>query len=245
MKVLITNDDGINSEWMHALALEIQKKHDVYIVAPKTEMSAKSHSVTLRTSMELEKIRIDGIKNDCYSLTGTPADCVRIAAEIIYDDIDLVFAGINKGYNSGMDILYSGTIGAASEANVYDIPSVAVSAEFGDKTDYKMAAEEAVKIYEKYKDLIADKRTVLSINVPGIKKSEIKGEKICKLGTLVSDTFELKEENGKKNIKTVARKPYKIIENSDHYYLKQGYITITPLRFEFTNEDLIQKFKNI
>lgn len=245
MKVLVTNDDGIHSEWMLELAKVLQKNNDVYIVAPKTEMSAKSHSVTLRVPMELEKIRIDGIKNDCYSLTGTPADCVRVSAEILFDDIDLVFAGINKGYNSGMDILYSGTIGAASEANVYGIPSVAVSAEFSEKTDYKMAAKFAVNVYERYKNLISDKKTILSINVPGIPEQEIKGVKISKLGGIVKDTFDIRDENGRKIIKTVARKPHKIIEDSDHAYLKQGYVTITPIRFEFTDEKLLEKFRKI
>ena len=89
MKILLTNDDGITSEGIRLLGIELQKHHDVYIVAPDSEKSATSQAITLRRALDLKKVRLEGIKNDAYSLTGTPADCVRIGLKILYDDVIL------------------------------------------------------------------------------------------------------------------------------------------------------------
>lgn len=248
MKVLVTNDDGIQSEWMRELALELQKFYDVYVVAPEVEMSAKSHGITLRRPLKLKKTKIEGLKNDAYSLTGTPADCVRMAVEILYDDIDVVFSGINKGYNAGMDVKYSGTVGACAEANIYDIPAVAVSAEYAEKGDgYKVAAKMAVNLFERYKKLVMnDDKLVLNINVPNRSEEELKGTKICKLGGIVLDTFDVtqKDENVTE-IMLKSRAPKEIVLDSDRMYLDEGYITITPIKYSFGDVELLNKFRNV
>ena len=131
MRILLTNDDGVMAEGIYALAKELEKDHEVIIIAPETQRSAQSHAVTILQPLTVKEVKLDGLKSKAYSISGTPADCVRAGLEVLIDEpIDYVFSGINMGLNSGMDILYSGTVSAAIEANIYGIPSIAVSAEF-------------------------------------------------------------------------------------------------------------------
>lgn len=247
MKILLTNDDGITSEGIRMLGMELQKYHDVYIVAPDSEKSATSRAITLRRSMDLKKVRIEGIKNEAYSLSGTPADCVRIAIKMLYDDIDVVFSGINRGYNAGVDIQYSGTVGAAAEALLYGKPAVAVSTEFvNGSSDFKLASKFAPVAFEKYKELIMADPMVLSINVPKLEEMDMKGYKICELGGFVHDQYNLEQRSDDHwELNVISRSPINIIPDSDHHYLKNGYITITPIKYSFGNEDIIEKFRKI
>ena len=247
MKILLANDDGIYSEGLRLLALELQKEHDVYIVAPEGERSATSHSITIKRDMLLEVVKLEGIKNTAYSLNGTPADCIRVAMELLYDDIDVVFSGINKGYNAGADVQYSGTVSVCAEANLYNIPGVAVSAEYrnGD-CNFEIASKIAPKIFERYKDLILNKNVVLNLNVPKLKEEEIKGVKVCELGELIYDSFSMdKIEDGKYNIKLLERTPKYIRPNSDQDYLSRGYITVTPIEYTFHNEKSLLEYESI
>src|SRR5690606_19674244 len=125
MRLLLVNDDGIHAEGINKLAMELEKKHEVTIVAPNDERSAQSHALTLRKPLIVKEVKLEGIKSRAYSVSGTPADCVRIALDqLIKEPVDLVISGINKGLNVGMDVLYSGTVSAAIEANLYGIPSM-------------------------------------------------------------------------------------------------------------------------
>ena len=131
MKILLTNDDGIMAEGIQTLAKELEKEHEVIIVAPDIQKSAQSHAITLFKPLVIKTVKLEGIKGKAYSVNGTPADCVRAGIEALTDKpIDLVFSGINIGLNSGMDILYSGTVSAAIEASIYNMPSIAVSTEY-------------------------------------------------------------------------------------------------------------------
>ncbi|NLW42024.1 MAG: 5'/3'-nucleotidase SurE [Tissierellia bacterium] len=247
MKILLTNDDGISSEGIRLLAIELQKHHDVYIVAPDSERSATSQAITLRRPLDLKKVRLEGIENDAYSLTGTPADCVRIGLKVLYEDIDVVFSGINRGYNAGVDIQYSGTVGAAAEALLFRKPAVAISTEFANgSSNFDLAAKFAPVAFEKYKDLIMSDPIVLSINVPKLEEVDMKGFRVCELGGVVYDQYKLEqvdEDHWELNVE--SRTPIDIIPDSDHHYLSNGYITITPIKYSFGNEDIMEKFKKV
>lgn len=247
MKILLSNDDGIMSEGLRLLAIELQKEHDVYIVAPDRERSASSHSISIKKDLVLEKVNLEGVKNTAYSLTGTPADCIRVAFELLYKDIDVVFSGINKGYNAGADVQYSGTVSVCAEANLYNIPGVAVSAEFRDGgCDYEVASKVAPMIFNRYKDLVMGSNVVLNLNVPKLKASDIKGIKVCELGELIYDSFSMEEEEeGKYIVKLLERTPKYIRPNSDQDYLTRGYITVTPIEYTFHNEKSLLEYENI
>ena len=148
MRILLTNDDGIDAEGIYTLAKELEKNYEVIIVAPDNQRSAQSHAITLFQPIVVKEVKLDGLKSKAYSISGTPADCVRVGLDALSGgDIDLVFSGINLGLNAGMDILYSGTVSAAIEANIHNIPSIAVSAEYADgKANFKIAASYAMEI---------------------------------------------------------------------------------------------------
>ena len=115
MRILITNDDGIYSEGIKILVEKAKKYGEVIVIAPEVEQSAKSHAINIRTAIPVKKVNIfEGV--EAYSVDSSPADCVRFALYGLKDNFDIVFSGINRGYNLGEDILYSGTVGAAMEA---------------------------------------------------------------------------------------------------------------------------------
>src|SRR3954463_1277804 len=124
-RILVTNDDGGRSEGIHALAEAVRRLGDVTIVAPNVEASAIGHALTLRRPLRMEQIG-----KDVYEVDGTPTDCVNIALTQLFDGrIDLVVSGINKGYNLGDDVTYSGTVAGAMEAALLGVPGIAVSLE--------------------------------------------------------------------------------------------------------------------
>lgn len=246
MKILVANDDGIMAEGIYTLAKALEKDHDVIIVAPENQMSAQSHSITLHKPIIIKEVELEGIQSPAYSISGTPADCVRVGMEeLVTDKIDIVFSGINMGLNSGMDILYSGTVSAAIEANIYGIPSVAVSAEWVDgKVNYEIAAKYALRLLEV---IDVEKMTlplVLNLNTPFDLHDVNKDLKVCKIGGHIYDYY-LAEKNGKgeRTLKVMGRRDSQLEKNTDRYYLSNGFATLTPLAYDLTNFDLIEKVK--
>ncbi len=248
MKVLVTNDDGINSEGLRLLAIELEKLYDVVVIAPDSEKSACSHGITLRESMVLEEVKLEGFKGKAYSLSGTPADCVRAGLEAMYKgQIDIVFSGTNKGYNAGVDVIYSGTVSACAEANVYNKPGVAVSAQYKDgESEFSLAAKYAVEIFEKYKDIVLDNKMVLNINVPKVSEEDLAGYAVCELGEMVYDTFSVEDISDTKKLIHLKERVFTDAKaHTDRDFLKRGYISITPIEYIFGTPDLIDKFRKI
>ena len=126
LKILISNDDGIYAEGISLLINEAKKYGSVMVVAPKEEQSGKSHALTLRKPMEIKKIDLyEGVES--YYVDSTPADCVRYAYYGMNYDFDILLSGVNKGYNVGDDIMYSGTTAAAFEASSMGKKAIAFS----------------------------------------------------------------------------------------------------------------------
>ncbi len=238
MRILLVNDDGINADGIYAIAKELEKEHELIIVAPDTQRSAQSHSITLFNEIKLKEVRLDGLNSQAFSISGTPADCVRVGLEtLIKEPVDLVVSGINMGYNSGMDVLYSGTVSAAIEANLYEIPSLALSAEYKDGgSNFEVAARYGREILTKIKKDFLKSKLVLNVNVPHSDYGNIKGIKNCRIGDPITDRYIIAEENGdEKTIRVVGRKDTLIKEGTDRYYLGKGYVTITPINYDYTH----------
>src|SRR5690348_10086700 len=143
-RILVTNDDGVHSDGLHALADALRRLGDVLVVAPHIEASAIGHALTLRRPLRLEQVA-DGV----FEVDGTPTDCVNVAVTKSYAGVlpDLVVSGINKGYNLGDDITYSGTVAGAMEGALLGVPSIAVSlARNQARSDFGRAAEAAAQI---------------------------------------------------------------------------------------------------
>lgn len=184
LKILIANDDGIESEGLWRLARIAAKLGDVWVCAPAGQCSAMSQRLTIFNNLTLQERTIPADVKAAYSLTGTPADCVKVAlAHIMPEKPDYVFSGINHGYNTGYDIAYSGTIGAALEAVMNGVPAIAFSAQHDGSDD---VAEEYMLPLTK--ELIAKGQGVgeiWNINFPGCSLEELKGTlydtKVCSM----------------------------------------------------------------
>ena len=246
MRILITNDDGILADGIYALARELEKYYEVIIIAPETQKSAQSHAITLHKPLIIKEIKLEGINSRAYSISGTPADCVRAGMEaIIENKVDMVVSGINLGYNSGMDIIYSGTVSAAVEASIYNIPSLAVSAEWVNGTaNYDIAAKLTRKVLKYVEKRVLDSNMVLNLNVP-FELSDIDKElKVCTIGGAILDYYFMEDKgNGERTLTLKGRKETKLEEGTDRVYLSRGFATITPLRYDLTNFDLLDSVK--
>ncbi|WP_298842741.1 5'/3'-nucleotidase SurE [Clostridium sp.] len=244
MRVLLTNDDGINAKGIYALAKELEKNHEVIIVAPDKERSACGHSITLTRPLCVKETKLKGIKAKAFSVDGTPADCVKIAINKLVDEkIDMVVSGINRGFNLGTDVLYSGTVSAAIEATIYKIPAMAVSVEFDRNTEnYDLAAKYAGVILLKAIENKINNDIVLNVNIPMLAENEIKGIKVCKIGSRLYNNKYV-ESIGENNetqyqIKGTAKDIHE--EDSDTIYFKEGYVTVTPLHYDLTNFEILK-----
>lgn len=252
MNILITNDDGITADGIIELAKEISKIANVYLVAPDSQKSATGHSITIHNPIMIKEAKIaENIK--AYSISGTPADCVKVGIEGIFKDInfDLVLSGINNGPNLGTDVIYSGTVSAAIEGFVLNKPAIAVSYNcFNIKSEvYKDAAKHVSKLVNNIKDkldLLND--CILNVNIPD---AEIKGIKITKLGERKYDNVmeERQSPFGQRyywiggSLKDLEQD-----KDSDIACVNDGYISITPVNIEMTNLDkfnlLSKKFQD-
>ena len=230
-RILVTNDDGVRSDGIHALADAVRRLGEVTVVAPNVEASAIGHALTLRRPLRMEQLG-EGV----YEVDGTPTDCVNIALTQLFDGrIDLVVSGINKGYNIGDDITYSGTVAGAMEAALLGIPGIAVSLE---RTlgiyDFRASAGAAATVAEAVFRGGLAARTFLNLNVP---PGQPKGMRV---------TFQ-----AKRNHVTVVNprqdprgRPYYWIEEgenewephdrSDYQAVKDGYVSVTPLQLDLT-----------
>ncbi len=245
MRVLITNDDGIHARGIQALAKEISKNHEVIIVAPREQKSASSHSISIHEPIRVKEEKLEGLPVKAYSVVGTPADCTQLGVSLLGKDIDLVLSGINRGINCGTDILYSGTVSAAIEGAIYNIPSIAVSMEVDwekEDEDYEKAAKWAGRIIESAYQSCKRKTVVLNLNIPHVDERAIKGLKVCKLGKSTYQTEYVLIEEKDDKVYTIKGTRNKIEEeDSDLYYISQGYVTLTPLHFDFTHFELLEE----
>ena len=243
MKILLTNDDGYFAKGIKSVARELIKRgYDITIVAPMEENSGKSHSITLMKDIEIKKIEDYELDVECYGVAGTPADAVRCAVEFLKTDFDFCFSGCNLGYNAGMDILYSGTVSAAIEANIFGINSIAISAEYNHgNPEYDIASKIAVDVFEKIKDNLKIPQ-VLNINVPAGTNGELK---VVKLAGSVMDKYTVEKRENSYFLRLSGRKDTEFVEMTDRQVLQQKSVSLTPLVYDFTNEKLIKNIEEM
>ncbi|MCE7995603.1 MAG: 5'/3'-nucleotidase SurE [Roseivirga sp.] len=240
-RILISNDDGIKSTLLETLSTGLSKLSDVevVIVAPAKNQSGSSHSTDGRT-LEVEKI----FKNEQlfgYAVSGRPADAVRFGLTVLGKDkpFDLVVSGINRGANVGKLSHLSGTVGAAMEALYYNTPAIAVSQEVrGVNTE--ASALFISQLVSKYQKNGAPEGVVISVNIPA---GELKGVVAKPMGDAYLDMgdYGLKSETGNKAVyqQKLALSKSKNTE-TDTYAYQQGYITITPLKFDWTAHKMLE-----
>ncbi|EYE88401.1 stationary phase survival protein SurE [Fervidicella metallireducens AeB] len=248
MKILITNDDGINSIGLHMLVKELELEHEIIVVAPDNQRSACGHSITITRPILVKEVKLEGISSRCFTVDGTPADCVKIAIEKLQEDkFDFVLSGINNGFNLGTDVIYSGTVSAAIESSIYKIPSIAISGDFNcTEEELKVAAEYGKTILKIAKENFIGNDIVLNINVPRISKDKIKGIKVCKLGNRIYTNCYIETLMDDKSI-GFQLKGEAVDEEKDEvdvYNIKKGFVTLTPLHYDLTNFKIIKDVEN-
>jgi 5'-nucleotidase len=230
-RILLTNDDGVHSEGILALAEALAPLGEVTIVAPIQEASAIGHALTLRRPLRLERVR-----NDVYAVDGTPTDCVNVAiAHVLKGKPDLIVSGINKGWNLGDDVTYSGTVSGALEGALLGIPSLAFSTQNkGNDFDFAPAARSAFTLAEAVLGREMPKFTLLNINVPFGPNKGFRATVQAKRNhvTVVSKRIDPRDrayywiEEGEN-----TWEPH---DRSDYQAVRDGYISITPLHPDMT-----------
>ncbi len=244
MNIILSNDDGIESAGLITLAKRLSKENNVLVVAPDGNRSAYSHSLSLSKKLICKKI-LNSNNCEMFSLSGTPADCVKFA-KIIHGNFkaDVVIAGINKGHNIGSDIMYSGTVAICSEASFFGNTAFAFSAYSHDDGDFEGYSEYAVKILNIFLP-ISEPGDIWNVNFPDLPADKIKGIKLTPLGKqLYSDEYRCVGNNEF----YLVGAPVLHDQNSsdcDVEWIKKGYITVTPLMIDKTDYKKIERNKKI
>ena len=239
-RILVVNDDGYDSVGINILAKHLLKYGDVTVYAPKTGQSAQSQAITCFTPLKREEVF--GLGYKCFMVDGKPADCVRLATGL-EEDFDVVFSGINNGFNIGIDTLYSGTVGAALDANLHGISSIAMSAPRHKVLEFEHILDEVIQKCFEYADSLDGQMYCLNVNLP---KSpiDIKGYKLTRIGYFVDSLDMIEYSDGFKPAK------YNLDYNKndlsiDYAAHEANYISISPLTWDKTHYAHLNVLKNI
>ena len=255
-RILITNDDGFQSENICALANALSPLGEVFVFAPEREQSGVSHAFTVRYGLSVKKERLAGFSEgvELYSMSGTPSDCVKFALGhfALYGlstegagpgPFDLCFSGVNLGENSGVSSLYSGTVAGAREAALWGVPGIALSLR-GTGTDLlKTATEFAATVVKRELFRQIPAGVFWNVNFPKATAESFKGFKATKMA-LGMFTDHYSHENGLWQLdgdKLWDKQP----KDSDDYLLNQGYATVTPHRIDQTDEKSLEKINEM
>ncbi|MCX6826799.1 MAG: 5'/3'-nucleotidase SurE [candidate division Zixibacteria bacterium] len=245
MLILLTNDDGLYAEGIGALEKELKKTAQLLVVAPDREQSASSHSLTLT-----RPLRLDQRGSNRYSCDGTPTDCIMLAVHGILKHRlpDLLISGINEGGNMGEDVTYSGTVAAAIEGSILGIPAIAVSNMDVDHPDsFPAAAKFIRKFVRQSGKLKLPVGTFININFPILKDSLYKKYKYTCLGKRVYQDIIIEkiDPRGKNYYWIAGQSTWTDIEGSDFEAVSKGFVSISPLKLNYTDFDSIKRMGHI
>ena len=238
--ILITNDDGITAPGIRELIKIMNEIGEVIVVAPDSPQSGKGHAVTIDSTLYIAKRKIDnGVQRE-YSCSGTPADCVKIAKhEILKKTPDLCVSGINHGSNSSINVIYSGTMSAAVEAGIEGIPAIGFSLlDFSWNADFSQAKSFIKQITLSVLQNGLPKGTVLNVNIPNLKRNDIKGIKICRQAKARwVEEFDKRTNPQGRNYYWLTGKFINEDkgEDTDEWALENGYISVVPVQFDLTS----------
>ena len=232
--ILITNDDGIHSPGIEALKQAMAQLGRSVVIAPDRDNSAVSHSLTMN-----RPLRVIRLKEDNYTVNGTPTDCVAVALKkLLPHQPDLLVSGINTGANLGDDISYSGTVSAAIEGTMYSIPSMAISVAGEPPYDFRSAIKIASHMAQKIMQNSLPKNTLLNINVPS--GNSFKKIKVTRQGRRLWQNAirETLDPGGNKHYWIGGGTPVPDLEkDTDVYAIANGHVSITPIQLDLTNHE--------
>lgn len=249
MRIMLVNDDGIDAPGIQYLAEKLKREYEVFICAPEGERSASSHCVTYFHGDHLVHYRkMEGIRC-AFAVEGTPADCVYYGLHsLLPEKPDLIISGINQGQNLSTDIIYSGTVGAASEGILQGIPSMAVSLCSYTSHDFSTAAAAVKKLIPLAAEDPHRYEYVLNVNVPSLPASEIRGFRITHLQGLIeyqNDIRQIPQEDGSIRLHINGQHGRPVIDRADKSgditAVENGYISLSPLHHDLTEYAFIKQ----
>ncbi|MBK5099509.1 MAG: 5'/3'-nucleotidase SurE [Desulfobacteraceae bacterium] len=248
MKILLTNDDGIHAPGLFALYDALKSDYDLDIVAPESEMSAVGHAITLTSPLRVQEVRKNGVFFG-YAVTGTPADCVKIAVqELIERPPDIVLSGINPGANVGVNVLYSGTVSAASEGAFLGIPSAAISLNTRQNPDFRFAARFSKEVIRFLIQSKLKKGTALNVNIPALPPEKITGVCVTRQGTSRFEEHFERRNDPRGNVYYWLTGETPVGNGSpdtDSMALKENKITITPIHYDLTCPEELERLRSM
>jgi 5'-nucleotidase len=243
---MLVNDDGIHAIGLRSIyqaLLEIG--HNVHVIAPMMEQSAVGHAVTIHCPLRVKKIVEEKFVG--YGVYGTPADCVKLGiGELLPEPPDIVVSGINAGANVGPDILYSGTVAAATEAAHLGFPALAVSHDSFKPSDLREHARYTVALMESLPWEMVPPRRVINLNLPDRHVKDFLGLRLCHQTSAIWKDWYYRREDPRGNPYwwlDGSIPPENIFPESDRGMLTEGWVTLTPLKFDFTDTDTLENMR--
>jgi 5'-nucleotidase len=247
MNILLTNDDGIYAEGLWAIYRQFSDRHSVTVIAPDREQSAVSHGITIYEPLRAKRIEYNGFSG--YAINGKPADCVKLGIlELLEQKPDIVISGINLGANVGINVNYSGTVAGAKEGALHGIPGIAVSVQGFDVRDFSAAAAFTQKIAHLMFDKGLPYGTFLNVNVPNGALKDMAGVKISRQGLRpASEYYEKRVDPRNHTYHWLCGDflhSYGDDPEVDGNALPRNYITITPIRCDMTDYNMMEDLKS-
>lgn len=240
MKILLSNDDGFLAPGLNMLAKVLKDIADITVVAPDRNRSGASNSLTLDNPLRMTKA-----ENGFISVNGTPTDCVHLAVTGLLQEMpDMVVSGINEGSNLSDDVLYSGTVAAATEGRFLGLPSIAISLAGPKCQHYDTAAQVAKLLVLNLRKDPLPRDTILNVNVPDLPLSEIRGFQVTRLGTrhVAEPTIKTADPRGRKIYWIGQPGPEEDAgPGTDFYAVNMGYVSITPLHLDLTHYKVFEQ----
>lgn len=246
MRILVSNDDGIDSAGIDSLVTALKTIAEVTVVAPHKEQSAVGHAITMQTPLRVFEFQKDG-KFFGYAVDGTPADCVKIGMRnLMPAPPDLVVSGINHGSNTAINIIYSGTVSAAREAAIMDVPSIAISVASHQVFDFSLASKVAKLLSQEVFKRGLPIGTMLNVNVPNLPESQIKGMVITKQGkSKWDDIYEQRVDPYGRNYYWLTGNLMDVDRSNDldQAAIKNNYVSVSPIHFDLSDYQTYDKMK--
>lgn len=248
MEILITNDDGIHAEGLHALRKELNAIGEVTVIAPDRPRSACSHSITLHKPLRIERVALDG-NGFGYICNGTPSDCVVLGVDaVLQQRPDLVVSGINLGPNLGDDVTYSGTVAAAMEATILGIKSFAISVTDYETQDFSCAARFARRLAVAMPSISLPANTLFNVNVPNLSAAEITGWAFTRQGhhRYLGGLEPRHDPRGGDYYWRGGEVPEgDEPDDTDVTAIRTGKVSITPLHIDLTNHRFLTELRSL
>ncbi len=245
-RILITNDDGIFAPGIQALREAMAELGETYVVAPDAERSAVGHAITLSDPLRVWEFKRNG-EFFGWAVNGTPADCVKLAVKAILQfKPDLVVSGINQGANTALNVIYSGTVSAATEGMIMGIPSIAFSIASFQYKDFTYAQQLAMQLAQKVLSHGLPEGTLLNVNIPPVPEADIRGIRITRQGRgRYEEYFEKRTDPSNRVYYWLSGTKVFVDtdEDVDEVAVAENYVSITPLQFDLTNYSFLNQLK--